>query len=97
LGVSFSKIGFANLEQIKHLIQNLSQDTFTLLLLNSLIFLKYLKYFFRPPKNISKTVSVLSEDEEEEDQDLLEAKIVLRDVDMTGTYVKFLANILILN
>ncbi|XP_011494622.1 PREDICTED: transcription factor E2F4-like [Ceratosolen solmsi marchali] len=38
----------------------------------------------RPPKNVSKTVSVLSEDEEEEDQDLLEAKIVLRDVDMTG-------------
>ncbi|XP_003424885.1 transcription factor E2F4 [Nasonia vitripennis] len=37
----------------------------------------------RPPKN-PKVDHVASEDEEEEDQDILEAKIVLRDVDVTG-------------
>ena len=44
---------------------------------------------FRPPKNPLKIDPVVSEAEEEEDQDLLEAKIVLHDVDVTGIIFLF--------
>lgn len=44
-------------------------------------------YFNRPPKSSIKPQSpVLTDDEEEEDQELIEAKIVLRDVSTAGKF-----------
>lgn len=45
-------------------------------------------YFNRPPKSSIKPPSpVLTDDEEEEDQELIEAKIVLRDVSTAGKFI----------
>lgn len=44
--------------------------------------------FNRPPKSSIKPQSpVLTDDEEEEDQELIEAKIVLRDVSTAGKFI----------
>lgn len=41
----------------------------------------------RPPKNSIKPGPVITDDEEEEDSELIEAKIVLRDVSTTGKFI----------
>lgn len=64
---------------ILELIKQFKKTKFTLNL-STRMYSMYNSYC-RPPKNASK---VESEDEEEDDRDLLEAKIVLRDVNMTG-------------
>jgi len=42
---------------------------------------------FRPPKNSTKPDPILTDDEEEEDSELIEAKIVLRDVSTAGKFI----------
>jgi len=45
-------------------------------------------YFdIRPPKSVAKPDPILTDEEEEEDSELLEAKIVLRDVSNTGKFI----------
>jgi len=41
----------------------------------------------RPPKSVAKPDPILTDEEEEEDSELLEAKIVLRDVSNTGKFI----------
>lgn len=41
---------------------------------------------YRPPKGTSKHSSTLSDEEDEDDPELIEAKIVLRDVNTSGKW-----------
>jgi len=75
------------------LIQNAHFSTLCLFLYVIIIEIHLIYFNIRPPKNITKPDPVpITDDEEEEDSELIEAKIVLRDVSTTGTLSKFVFN-----
>lgn len=54
------------------------------------ILIIFFRHLFRPPRGAGKVNPVLSDEDEEEDPELLEAKIILSDVATSGRSTQYL-------